>query len=285
MAAVTRSQPIDFAADGPDEARSAIAERLASEPTATRKVYAALAQKVWSLLVERRFDDEIRDWHDLLLGVRARIRTTDEAAAERVTALSELLRESISFAQTSPAREVAKRPRARAILEALDKARGFVARRALLADLGIGSSHFSNLVTALSAHDLLERRGKGKEAEYRITRLGRQLIGADGLRDEGESNPERVTDELAAQVQKVDRVVLCQVDYASGLTQARHLTGVIASPELLNLRMTMPPPIIGIGEHYWFGGDDTGAADAYRTWDPATVLRGGQKPTAASGRP
>jgi predicted transcriptional regulator len=208
MAAVVRSQALDFAADLPDAARKAIAALLVEEPKGARRVYAALARKVWSLLVERRFDDEIRDWHDLLHGVKAHIRGSDDAAAERLAALADLLRESISLAQTSPAREVADRPRARRILEILHGARGFVARRALQDELAIGSSHLSNVLTQLLAHDLVDRRDKGKEAEFRITALGRQLIGADGVREEsarerevsagGQGEP---SDLLAARVQ------------------------------------------------------------------------------------
>lgn len=183
MAAVTRVPPLNFAGELPDSARSAIQAVLEAEPKGTRKVYAALARKVWSLLVERRFDDELRDWHELIHGVKSHIRAADAVAAERLAALADLLRESISLAQTSPACAVAARPRARRILEVLETARGFIARRVLLEELAIGNSHLSNVLTQLVAHDLVDRRDRGKEAEFRITALGRQLIGADGRRE------------------------------------------------------------------------------------------------------
>lgn len=183
MAAVTRVPALDFAGELPDAARGAIQALLEAEPKGARKVYAALARKVWSLLVERRFDDELRDWHELIHSVKAHIRAADGAAAERLAALADLLRESISLAQTSPARAVASRPRARRVLEVLEAARSFVARRVLLEELVIGSSHLSNVLTQLVAHDLVDRRDRGKEAEFRITALGRQLIGADGRRE------------------------------------------------------------------------------------------------------
>ena len=208
MAAVTRSQALDFGAELPDSARSAIRALLDTEPKGTRKVYAALARKVWSLLVERRFDDEIRDWHDLLHSVKAHIRGSDGAAAERLAALADLLRESISLAETSPAREVASRPRARLILEILKDARCFVARRALQDALAIGSSHLSNVLTQLVAHDLVDRRDKGKEAEFRITALGRQLIGADGVREDAMRDRDETVSALAARVRDIDMVNL-----------------------------------------------------------------------------
>lgn len=183
MAAMTRIPALDLAGELPAGARGAIQALLEAEPKGARKVYAALARKVWSLLVERRFDDELRDWHELIQSVKAHIRAADGAAAERLAALADLLRESISLAQTSPARTVANRPRARRILEVLESARGFVPRRVLLKELAIGNSHLSNVLTQLVAHDLVDRRDSGKEAVFRITALGRQLIGADGRRE------------------------------------------------------------------------------------------------------
>jgi predicted transcriptional regulator len=234
MAAVVRSQALDFAADLPEAARKAIAALLAEEPKGARKVYAALARKVWSLLVERRFDDEIRDWHELLHGVKAHIRSSDGAAAERLAALADLLRESISLAQTSPARDVATRPRARRILEILNGARGFVARRALQNELAIGSSHLSNVLTQLVAHDLVDRRDKGKEAEFRITALGRQLIGADGIREDqaGERDDEPLSI-LAARVQDLAK------DKLSTLSQRVIIMESGDTPRVLTM-MAMP---------------------------------------------
>ncbi|AQR72908.1 hypothetical protein [Sphingomonas sp. LM7] len=176
MVALTQARGLDFAAASPEAARTAIREALADEPKAARRVYAALAYKVWSLLVERRFDAEIRDWHALLHQVKTHIRSEDMAAAERVTALADLLRESISLSETSPAREVARRPNARRILEMLAKEDGLVPRRKLLDALGLRSANLSNVLTLLLAHNLVERRDKGKEAEFRLTRFGRQML-------------------------------------------------------------------------------------------------------------
>lgn len=176
MVALYHAGPLDFADTLPQAARQEIRELLAVDPRATREVYAALARKVWALLVEHRFDSELREWHDLLHRVRARVRSADGAAAERITALADLLRESISLAKTSPARSMAARPRARRILERLNSARNFVARQALKDELAIGSSNLSNILTQLVAHNLVVRRDKGKEAEFRITEFGRQVL-------------------------------------------------------------------------------------------------------------
>lgn len=220
MPAITRLQTLDLAGDLPSEARAAIKSLLESEPRATRKVYAALARKVWSLLVERRFDDEIRDWHDLVRGVKARISETDDAAAERLTALGDLLRESISVAQTSPAREVANRPRARSILGALDKTRAYMPRRKLLAELEIGSSHLSNILTQLVAHNLVDRQGVGKEAEFRITNLGRQLIGADVVRSEDVADRASRTEMFSSRLGNIEADLLSNLQAQALLSEA-----------------------------------------------------------------
>lgn len=173
--AVIRSRRLDLGTETPDAARVKIKTVLTQEPEATGKIYAGLAHKVWSLLVERRLDAEIRDWHGLLLNVKTAIQPRDEAAAERIAALGDLLRESISLAETSPAKAVAQRPQARRILQMLRTAHGFVPRRQLLETLRLGNSHLSNILTQLAAHSLIERLDRGKEALFKITPLGRQL--------------------------------------------------------------------------------------------------------------
>lgn len=191
MAALVRTKSLDLGDALPDAARGAIRQLLADDPRASRRVYAALARKIWSLLIERRFDPEIRDWHSLLNAVKAKVRSDDAAAAERITALADLLHESINLAEISPAREMAERPRARAVLEQLAQGSGFVRRRVLLQSLGIGSSNLTNVLTQLAAHSLVERRGNGKEAEFRLTRLGRELINgaASAVAAPAEANP------------------------------------------------------------------------------------------------
>src|SRR3954454_4204223 len=158
MVALVRRTELDLGDAVPASARQAIREELAKDPRATRKVYAALVEKVWSLLIERRFDPEIRDWHVLLEGVKARIRSMDKAASERVSALADLVHVSITLSEISPAHEVANRPRARAILEQLSLTDGFTKRQALLEKLDIKGSHLSNVLTQLAAHGLIDRR-------------------------------------------------------------------------------------------------------------------------------
>lgn len=203
MVALTQGRGLDFGGVLPSAARAVISDTLADDPSAGRRVYAALAHKVWSLLIERRFDAEIRDWHALLNQFKAHVRKVDAVSAERTTALADLLRESISLSEASPAREVAKRPNARRILEALYEDRGFVARRYLLDTLEMRSSNLSNVLTQLVAHNLVDRRERGKEAEFRLTRFGRQILLGEDL-----TLALPAAQSLADDLAKLERVVI-----------------------------------------------------------------------------
>ncbi|HVK81725.1 MAG TPA: winged helix-turn-helix domain-containing protein [Verrucomicrobiae bacterium] len=176
----------------PAAARAAIRVALADVATkGTNPVYQALMRKVWSLLTERRFDAEIRDWHVLLHDLRAHLKEQDEELAGGFKAFADLLRHSVKLAETSPASAVAARPNARKILYFLGESDGYVARQALLHALGLRSANLSNVLTQLLAHNLIERRDKGKEAEFRITRLGRQLSGQlDAVGDQRQVLPD-----------------------------------------------------------------------------------------------
>lgn len=177
--AVIQAPPIrrlDLAGATPDGARLAIKALLEEEPNATRKVYAALLHQVWTILIERRLDDGIRDWHGLLQNVKTYLRGKDQVTAERLTALTDLLRESISLAESSPAKDLARRPNASRILALLlDGHPGHLPRREIQSALGLKTANLSNILTQLIASGLIERREVGKEAEFRLTALGRTL--------------------------------------------------------------------------------------------------------------
>ncbi len=203
MVALMQGRRLDFAGVLPSAARAVISDTLADDPSAGRRVYAALAHKVWTLLIERRFDAEIRDWHALLNQFKAHVRKVDAVSAERATALADLLRESISLSEASPAREVAKRPNARRILQTLHEEGGFVARRRLLDTLEMRSSNLSNVLTQLVAHNLVDRRDKGKEAEFRLTRFGSQVLLGEDI-----TLALPVSQSLADDLAKLERLVI-----------------------------------------------------------------------------
>jgi predicted transcriptional regulator len=179
MAVQIRTKPLDFSDDAPDSARAEIKKILAQEPAATRKVYAALAHKVWTLLVERQLGSELRDWHVLLQALRSHFALYDQAAAERMVALSDLVRQSIHLAETSPAADLAKRTHAKRILHSLGTRDGPVLRQELLDALKIKGQHLSNILTQLIANDLIRRETRGKAAAFSLTKLGQEIVGKE----------------------------------------------------------------------------------------------------------
>ena len=179
MAIQIRSTSLDFSDRAPNEARAEIKTLLDREPKSTRRVYAALAHKIWSLLIERRLDSEIRDWHVLLQAMRSYFSAHDEVAAERVVALSDLLRESIVLSETNSAADLAKRAHANRILNLLSERKDSVLKREIMEELNISGQNLSNVLTKLSGNDLIRRETRGKEAAFRLTRLGREIIGKE----------------------------------------------------------------------------------------------------------
>lgn len=185
MATPVRARALRLGDSTPEQAREAIKTLLANEPAATRKVYAGLAHKVWTLLIDRRVDDEVRDWHALVNRVKASIRGKDAVAAEWLVPLADLLRESISFAETSPAREMTRRPNMRRVLDLLHAEGGYVERQAMLSSLGLGSSNLTNILRQLQLHNLIERQGNGKHAAFRLTPFGATMVSAARARKAG----------------------------------------------------------------------------------------------------
>lgn len=95
-----RNRRLDFHGADAETARLEIKEALVKEPTGTRKLYAALAHKTWVLIIQNAPSGELRDWHCLMMACKAFIRECDPEAAERISALADLLRESISSWET-----------------------------------------------------------------------------------------------------------------------------------------------------------------------------------------
>lgn len=179
MAFVNRRSRLDLSEQKPAEARSAIRTFLEDEPGGTRKVYAALLHKIWSLLTEQRLDSEVRGWHVLVQNVRSAIAPRDQAGAERMVVLSDLLRESIHFAESNPVRQLIERPHHKRLLAILAVSGTYVRRQDLQAELGIKTAYLSNIMSDLAKHNLVERRECGKETELRLSLRGKELLGIE----------------------------------------------------------------------------------------------------------
>lgn len=169
-----------------DTARSEIDRHI----KATRdfsKPYSALLRWTWLALSERRADDDLRHWHRLILDVAARAGQRDglvagaEAGAdgpgallaERLRALSDMIRVSIGM-QTRPDKaRLLTRAHVPAILQALDDRRNeAVARADLLHAVELKTANLSRILTLLILEGLVERQADGRTARFRITGEG-----------------------------------------------------------------------------------------------------------------
>lgn len=234
MAAPVQTKRIDFGGAAAEEARAEIKAILAREPEASGKVYAALAHKVWTLLIERRLDSDVRNWHVLLQGVRAALRRRDERLAERVAALADLVRESVGLAERSPVDDIARRPHARRILELLAGVDDFMARHRLSEALKIGNSHLSNILVQLIGVGLIERRDRGKEAEFALTARGRELTAP--LRDGPDASVKIATQLMRTNVDPVD--------YAAMIDIGRQAAAEVKNAAYAPVRLSRVAPMV-----------------------------------------
>lgn len=151
------------------------------------KPYSALLRWTWLALSERRADDDLRHWHRLILDVAARARKEETQAAnaqpeadgadshlaERLRALSDLIRVSVGM-QTRPDKaRLLTRAHVPAILQALcDRQVEAVARDDLLQAVEIKTANLSRIMTLLILEGLVERQADGRNARFRITGEG-----------------------------------------------------------------------------------------------------------------
>jgi DNA-binding transcriptional ArsR family regulator len=249
MAVLTAPKRLDLQTTDVTLARAAIAQLLKANPSSKNQIYAALVHLVWSLVAERRLEPEIRDWHDLIQRVKGRLVDDDRRMSERLGALADVLRESIHLADTMPATTAAASPRARRVMEALGTE--FIPRRKLLEVTGLGGSNLSNILTKLLVHNLVERRGEGKEGHYRLTPAGAKAI--------GRSTQSASTADLNAMIESLAEPLI---------KVAHHSSNVFASLEPVwtwtdaqeTLDILLPQRALGGNQikfsHFAFGADD-----------------------------
>jgi DNA-binding MarR family transcriptional regulator len=169
-----KSQPLAAlaAADlAPSAATAAVRGVLKANPEAGEEIYRALRAWCWKALTSRRFDSELRAWHDLLLKTASALEARRQPAAAKLGVLGDLLYESIQFGEHEPVGEVLQRVHVRKILTFLD-GRAEVERRALVQATGLKSANLSRILSNLQACGLVERLPRGREAAFRLSRSG-----------------------------------------------------------------------------------------------------------------
>lgn len=150
------------------------------------KPYSVLLRWTWLALSERRADDDLRHWHRLIRDLAAQAAKGEPLAAEnapaaapgadlaeRLHALSDLIRVSIGM-QTRPDKaRLLTRAHVPTILQALyERQNEAVARDDLLQAVALKTANLSRILTLLTLEGLVERQSDGRTARFRITGEG-----------------------------------------------------------------------------------------------------------------
>jgi DNA-binding MarR family transcriptional regulator len=135
--------------------------------------YLALRAWVWKALDQRRRDPELREWDDLICAAASLMAQRDHSAlAERLTALHELLAESIAVGEALAAHDVTRRQHVAEVLDFLVNHDGQANRAAIGAQLSLGQANLTRVLNLLMAAGLIERTTLGKEAVFSLSRTG-----------------------------------------------------------------------------------------------------------------
>ncbi|MET0527085.1 MAG: hypothetical protein ABW003_01850 [Microvirga sp.] len=175
-----------------DIARKAIAEALQDVNSKTaQRIYSTLRAWVWKALDQRRRDDELRQWFDILKRTEAYLATDHGDIAARIRALHELVYESISVSELKPAQEVLRRKHVRDVLFLLYTApSGKLDRSTILHLLKLRQSNLTRILNLMMEALLVERSSLGKEAYLQLTRDGVSIAEAEmGTLDTGHIPP------------------------------------------------------------------------------------------------
>jgi predicted transcriptional regulator len=155
--------------------------------------YLALRAFAWKALDQRRRDPELREWDDLLCAAATLMAQQGQPAlAERLTALHELLSESVAVSETLAAQDITRRQHVAEVLDFLASNGGQANRSAIGAQLSLGQANLTRVLNLMSAAGLIERTTLGKEAVFNLSRNGldAQRARLNGLRRTG--SPPRI---------------------------------------------------------------------------------------------
>lgn len=154
-------------------------------------VYASLCRWAWRAMVERRFGDDLRDWHRLFLDTSARVESDSvvsqgsdwcveldgHSVSERLRALADLLRMSVEAMESAPKADLTRRAHVVEILDLLKSAGdGHVGREELKGRLNLRDANLSRVLTLMTIHGLIERQPLGRKAEFCLTSSGRKVL-------------------------------------------------------------------------------------------------------------
>jgi hypothetical protein len=158
----------------PAQAREALLGSFGQPtPTLLRDTYLALRAWVWKALDQRRRDPELRDWNDILGAVSSLMAKHGQPSlGERLSALHELISESIASGERHQALDVTRRQHVTQALAFLAESGGNANRSAIGARLGLAQANLTRVLNLMLEASLIERTTLGKEALFALSRTG-----------------------------------------------------------------------------------------------------------------
>ncbi|WP_447726016.1 hypothetical protein [Sphingomonas koreensis] len=154
------------------QARKAIAALPARLDAAeAAALYAGLRAWTWKALDQRRRDDDLRDWANLIR--RACLRVAGHGRERQLETLAELIAESVAVATRLPISELLAKRHVREVLTLLytlpDRE---ASKKTVMETLGVGQANLWRVMNPTSAAGLVEIERRGRETWYALSRLG-----------------------------------------------------------------------------------------------------------------
>ncbi|WP_149536744.1 hypothetical protein [Siccirubricoccus phaeus] len=144
-------------------------------PDLLQDAYLALRSWAWKALDQRRRDPELLEWDGILRAASCLMaRRGQPALAERLTALSELLAESLAVGETLSVADATKRQHVAEALDLLARCGGHASRSAIGERLSLGQANLTQLLNLMTAAGLVEWTTLGREVAFGLSRGGRE---------------------------------------------------------------------------------------------------------------
>ncbi len=161
----------------PAEAAVAVREALGAAPALGENVYAALRDVVWRTVSSREFGPDLGRWFHVIEHAGTGLRAVgQDAVAERVDVLSDLLHQSAAFARRQPLEQVLDRKHVGTLLSRLAEHDGACRREDLRREVGLSDPNLSRVLALLESHGLVKRERLGKEKLLELTQAGRHVV-------------------------------------------------------------------------------------------------------------
>ncbi len=134
-------------------------------------LYSGFRAWTWKALDQKRRDDELREWIDVIRRLRLRIGSKN-GRDRQLDTLADLIAESVAIAARLPVAEVLRKRHAREVLLLLHRSSEATPKKHVMDGLGINAANMSRIMNLLSSAGLIEIERSGRETHYNLSRVG-----------------------------------------------------------------------------------------------------------------